>query len=53
MRNRELTVAQKWAEVDRMLDAINSRRARNERPCHTYLESYVDKQFNKGHNAKS
>lgn len=41
-----LTVKEKWAEVDSMLDAINNRKAKGLVPCFTGLEEYVDEQFN-------
>ena len=46
-KDRILTVKEKWASVDRMLDAINYRKANGEeKPCATRLEEYVDEQFN-------
>ena len=44
--DRELTVAEKWAEVDGILEGINNRRLKGIRPCQNYLEHYIDDTFN-------
>ena len=43
---QEISIKQKWAAVDVMLDRINDRKARGELACYSEIEEYVDKQFN-------
>lgn len=44
----ELTVAEKWREVDAIINRVESRKERGERPYYSYLDEYVDKNFGKG-----
>jgi len=44
----ELTTAEKWREVDAIIERVESRKRRGERPYYTYLDEYVDLNFNKG-----
>ena len=48
---KTLTMKQKWAEVDRLLDGINDRKSKGQTPCTTELEEYVNYHFNGGRNA--
>jgi len=47
MNKRELTTAEKWADVDRIINNIETRRERGDKGCETYLDKYVDVMFNR------
>jgi len=45
--DKELTMKQKWAEVDWTIKNINSRKAKGLNPYYTQFDEYIDKTFNK------
>ena len=47
MQTVELTTEEKWREVDIIINRVKARKRRGEQPYNTYLDEYVDKNFNK------
>ena len=47
IKYKELTVAQKWANVDMLIDTINYRKNKGGTPCLTNLDEYINENFNK------
>ena len=51
-KDKELTVAQKWYPVDRIIAICDERRARKQAPYQYAIEEYIDKTFNKAVDCK-
>jgi len=47
---KELTIKQKWFEIDSIINTINKRKLTNQKSYSTPYEKYVYKHFRKGYN---